>query len=73
MMQGRLSLRGVSSEIAFPAHIRNLDDGRLAVIANLDFDRTQWGVIYGSSRFFRHLSYHLVYDFISVDFRLVLA
>jgi rhodanese-related sulfurtransferase len=72
MMQGRLSLRGVSNEIAFPAHIRNLDGGRLTVSANLDFDRTQWGVIYGSSRFFRHLGYHLVYDFISVDFRLVL-
>lgn len=72
MMQGVLSLRGLKNEIAFPAHIRNLADGRIAVIGNLDFDRTQWGVIYGSSRFFHHLGYHLVYDFISVDFRLVL-
>ncbi|MFH1913773.1 MAG: YceI family protein [Pseudomonadota bacterium] len=72
MIQGKLSLRGVGNEIAFPAHIRNLDQGRLTIIANLDFDRTEWGVIYGSSRFFRHLSYHLVFDFISVEFRLVL-
>ena len=72
MMQGVLSLRGMGNEIAFPAHIRNLADGRIAVIGNLDFDRTQWGIIYGSSRFFHHLGYHTVYDFISVDFRIVL-
>ena len=72
MMQGVLTIRGIENEIAFPAHIRNLPDGRLTVMGNLDFDRTQWGVIYGSSRFFQHLGYHVVFDFISVDFRLVL-
>lgn len=72
MLQGVLALRGVKNEIAFPAHIRNLEGGRVVVMGNLDFDRTQWDVIYGSSRFFQHLSYHVVFDFISVDFRLVL-
>lgn len=72
MIQGELSLRGVKNEIAFPAHIRNIDGKRIAIIANLDFDRTQWGVLYGSSRFFMHLGYHVVYDFISIDFRIVL-
>lgn len=72
MIQGVLTIRGFSNEIAFPAHIRNIEDGKLSIMADLDFDRTQWGVIYGSSRFFQHLSYHVVYDFISVDFRLVL-
>ncbi|QJB56910.1 YceI family protein [Pseudodesulfovibrio sp. zrk46] len=72
MIQGYLSVRGVSNEIAFPAHIRNLEDARISISANLDIDRTQWDVIYGSSRFFRHLGYHVVYDFISLDFRLVL-
>lgn len=73
MIQGELSLRGFKHEIAFPAHIRNLEDGKITILANLDFDRTQWGIIYGSSRFFQHLGYHVVYDFISIDFRLVLA
>ncbi|MEF2232019.1 MAG: YceI family protein [Pseudodesulfovibrio sp.] len=72
MIQGVLTVRGIENEIAFPAHIRNLADGRLTVMGNLDFDRTQWGVIYGSSRFFQHLGYHVVFDFISADFRLVL-
>ncbi|WP_243543863.1 YceI family protein [Pseudodesulfovibrio tunisiensis] len=72
MMQGNLELRGISNEIAFPAHVRNVENGRIAVLGNLDFDRTQWGVIYGSGRFFQHLGYHVVYDFISLDFRMVL-
>lgn len=73
MIQGKLSLRGISNEIAFPAHIRNLDDRQIVVLANLDFDRTQWGILYGSSRFFQHLGFHVVFDFISIDFRLVFA
>jgi len=73
MMQGALSLRGISNEIAFPVHIRNLDEKRIVIVGNLDFDRTQWGIIYGASRFFQYLGYHTVFDFISVDFRLVLA
>ncbi len=72
MIQGKLVLRGLSHEIAFPAHIRNVDEGRLAIVANLDFDRTQWGVIYGSSRYFQYLGHHVVYDFVSIDFRLIL-
>lgn len=71
-IRGVLELRGVKREISFPAHIRNLDDGRIALLANFDFDRTEWGIIYGSARFFQYLGYHVVYDLISVDIRLVL-
>jgi hypothetical protein len=42
-------------------------------MANFDLDRTRWGVIYGSARFFKHLSYHIVYDLISIDLRVVLG
>lgn len=72
MLQGNLSMRGITNEIAFPVHLRTLEGGQLVIQGNLDIDRTEWGVIYGSSRFFKHLGYHVVYDFISIDFRLVL-
>jgi len=72
LIEGVLTLRGVSKEISFAAHIRNLGEGKVGLMGNFDFDRTEWGVIYGSSRFFRHLGYHVVYDMISIDFRLVL-
>lgn len=39
--------------------------------AHFEFNRTRWGVIYGSSRFFRHLGMHLVFDLISLQLRIV--
>jgi len=41
------------------------------IITHFDMDRTRWGVIYGSSRFFEHLGMHLVFDLISFQIRLV--
>jgi len=71
MVTGALTLRGIRRHMHFPAHFRNVDQGRVALLAHLDFDRTDFGVIYGSARFFQCLSYHVVHDEISVDFRLV--
>jgi rhodanese-related sulfurtransferase len=67
-----MTLRGVARDIAFDANLRPLADGRIVLMANLDLDRTAWGVIYGSARFFKYLSYHIVYDLVSVDLRVVL-
>lgn len=72
-LRGDLTMRGLEREAGFPAHLRQDDQGRVVLQANFDFDRTSWGIIYGSSRFFKHLGMHLVYDMITVDFRLVLA
>ncbi|WP_052812984.1 YceI family protein [Desulfonatronum thioautotrophicum] len=71
-VHGALTLRGVTHEIVFDANLRSLDDGKIAIIANFDMDRTKWGVIYGSARFFKFLSYHIVFDAISIDLRVVL-
>jgi polyisoprenoid-binding protein YceI/rhodanese-related sulfurtransferase len=70
---GQLSLRGLSKSFSFPAHFRMLENGQIGLHANFDFDRTDWGIIYGSARFFRHLGMHLVYDQISLEARVVLA
>ena len=71
-IHGALTLRGVTKDITFDANLRSLDDGKIALIANFDLDRTKWGVIYGSARFFKYLSYHIVFDAISIDLRVVL-
>lgn len=67
-----VTLRGVAREISFQANLRPLAEGRIALMANFDVDRTKWGVLYGSARFFKFLSYHIVYDMISIDLRVVL-
>jgi rhodanese-related sulfurtransferase len=70
---GTLNLRGLTREVEFAANLRPLPEGRITLMANFDLDRTDWGVIYGSARFFKHLSYHIVYDAISIDLRVVLG
>ncbi|MBN2428013.1 MAG: YceI family protein [Deltaproteobacteria bacterium] len=68
---GVLDLRGVGADLQFPATLNRLQNGQIAVEAHFDIDRTNWNIIYGSSRFFRHLGMHLVFDLISFQVRIV--
>lgn len=76
---GRLEMRGVSHALSFPATIRPFDgdpetglEPGFSVEAHFDLDRTMWGAVYGSGKFFRNLGFHLVYDLVSFQIRLVL-
>lgn len=68
---GSLTLCGISAEQIFPATIVSTDGGKIIAEAHFDFDRTRWGVIYGSTRFFEHLGMHLVFDRISLQLRIL--
>jgi len=70
-VSGRLTLRGHSAEQSFPATIVPADEGRFAAEAHFDIDRTRWGAIYGSTKFFEHLGMHLVFDQISLQLRII--
>lgn len=72
-VKGTLKLRGIRKSITFPATANPLPDGGATVEAHFDIDRTRWGTIYGSSRFFEHLGMHLVFDLISVQLHLVVS
>ena len=69
---GKLALRGVKAPLAVPATLGHLAEGRLALSARFEWDRTAWGVVYGSGRFFKFLGYHVVYDLVGVQARVVL-
>ena len=47
--------------------LRNLPDGELSMFCQLVWDRTLWGVRYGSARFYRFLGMHSVDDNISLS------
>lgn len=70
-VEGTLELRGVRNDMKFLATISNLPDSGITAEAHFDFDRTQWKIIYGSSRYFEHLGMHLVFDPISIGLRIV--
>lgn len=68
---GDLSLRGQTHSITFYAAAGRTPDGHAAAQATLSFDRTRWGILYGSGKFFHRLAGHLVNDFIDLQIRII--
>ena len=69
VIRGEAVLRGWSGRVDIPAILRRDGDG-LVLTLRADLDRTRWGVLYGSSKFFRCLGMHRVDDIISLEARL---
>ena len=45
MVTGRLTMRGQTNEVTFPAYVARTDDGA-TVQASFIIDRTDWGITY---------------------------
>lgn len=73
LVKGNLELKGVERDQNFAAEIAPQENGQVKVAAAFDIDRTRWGVLYGSGRFFECLGMHLVSDTISIELFLVAA
>ncbi|MFP4281724.1 MAG: YceI family protein [Opitutales bacterium] len=65
-----LTLRGITKPIAFTLTGASEEDDRFSLQGPLRFDRTEWGVVYGSAQVFKWLGMHLVNDHIDLDLRL---
>jgi len=63
---GVLSARGQSAETKIEALLEPIKNGYVFQ-STFEFDRTQFGAIYGSGRFFERLGMHLVNDLVSMD------
>jgi rhodanese-related sulfurtransferase len=70
-VRGTLRLKGKEAIVDFQALIGALDEGGLAARAHFDIDRTRWGIIYGSGKFYEGLGKHLVSDLVSLDLKIV--
>lgn len=69
-ISGFLELRGMKLRLDFNANVVQNSDGQILAEAHFDFDRTKWGIVYGSSRFFDFLDMHIVADMISLELRI---
>lgn len=69
-LAGSISLRGVSRPLSFPIVAADAGDGQLAGQALIDLDRTEFGSIYGSGRFFRFLGQHVVNDIVHLHVKI---
>jgi polyisoprenoid-binding protein YceI len=72
-INGVLDLRGIQKDIRFLANAGGEQGGKVMIESHFDIDRTKWGVIYGSARFFERLGMHLVFDLISIQLHIVVG
>ena len=69
-LTGDLTLKGVTKTITFPAKIKLTDDA-LEGSATVKINRTDWGIKYGSGKFFTGLGDKVIHDEFSLDLKLV--
>lgn len=69
---GLFTLRGKSEEITFPVLIASADADHATAQAVLEIDRTRWGSIYGSGKFFAYLCKHVVNDLVALHLKIQL-
>jgi len=70
VLHGQFTLRGITRPLSFPVVIAAADGQRITGQAQFELDRTQFGSIYGSGRFFRFLGKHVVNDHIHLHVKL---
>jgi polyisoprenoid-binding protein YceI len=68
---GDLEIRGVVNEVSVEGVFGKNFEGDYAASASFDLDRTEWGALYGSPRFFRRLLGHFVREEVSLSVTLV--
>ncbi len=71
ILDGELTLRGITKKQRINALISKLDD-KLVLNARVEIDRTHWNIIYGSAKFFKYLGMHKIFDRILIEMRLEL-
>lgn len=70
-IRGEFTLRGVTKPLDLPTVVARKTAGAFTAQARLDIDRTSWGSVYGSAKFFGGLGEHLVNDVVHLYLKVV--
>lgn len=68
---GELTMKGTTGTLTFPATIYTDAAGVLHARADLEFNRTKWGITSGSDSFFDNLADNVIDDMVALSFHLV--
>jgi polyisoprenoid-binding protein YceI/rhodanese-related sulfurtransferase len=71
ILEGALIMRGITKTLKVNALISTVED-KLILTSKVSLDRTQWGILYGSAKFFKFLGMHKIFDTIYIEMRLEL-
>ncbi len=69
-IRGELTLRGVTKALGFFAVVAAETADHIVAQAQISIDRTEWGCLYGSSRFFSFLGKHVVNDHVDLHVKI---
>ncbi len=70
VLKGRFTLRGVTKPLELPVVIASAHGKRVTGQGQLELDRTEFGSIYGSGKFFRYLGKHVVNDHVHLHLKI---
>jgi len=68
-VKGNLTIRGVTKGITFPATL-NISDSKVTGTSTFDIDRTEFGLKYGSGKFFEGLGDKMIKDNFTMKFKI---
>jgi polyisoprenoid-binding protein YceI/rhodanese-related sulfurtransferase len=71
VLDGELTLRGITKKQRINTLISRLEK-RLVLTARVEIDRTKWDIVYGSTKFFKFLGMHKIFDNVLIEMRLEL-
>jgi polyisoprenoid-binding protein YceI len=69
VLDGELTIRNISRKQKVDALMTSTGN-KLFLHAKVQIDKTDWGIIYGSSKYFKFLGMHKIFDLISIEMRL---
>jgi polyisoprenoid-binding protein YceI len=64
---GKMTIKGITNEISFPAKV-SLTNGLVKAVGTAKLDRTKWDIRYGSGKFFEGLGDKMIYDEFEITF-----
>lgn len=66
---GKLTIKGITKEISFPAKV-NISDDKVTASADFNIDRTLWDIKFRSGKFYENLGDNLIYDDFNIKFNI---
>ena len=71
-VEGKITIKGVTQSVKFKAnYLPNPKNGTFEVSGNFDLDRTDFGIKYGSGKFFQNLGDKMIHDKFNVTFKVI--
>jgi polyisoprenoid-binding protein YceI len=67
---GNLTIKGIKRPVSFPARIQ-VKNGIVKAEANLTIDRTDWGILYKSGKFYDNLADKAISDSVGFQIRII--